>query len=100
MSKTSKIKPLSDYLLVDPLETETTLPSGIVLPDSAKEKPQEAKVIAAGPGRRDEDGNRVPMEVKVGDIIMYKKWGGTEVKVDGRELLLVKEEDVIALVEA
>lgn len=100
MSKTSKIKPLSDFLLVEPLEAETTLPSGIVLPDSAKEKPQEAKVIAVGPGRRDETGDRIPMEVKVGDVIMYKKWGGTEIKSEGKELLLVKEEDVIALVEA
>ncbi|MFC1622303.1 co-chaperone GroES [Patescibacteria group bacterium] len=94
-----KVKPLFDYLLVEPLEGETTLPSGIVIPDSAKEKPQKGKVIAAGDGRKDEKGNRVPMEVKKEDIVMYKKWGGTEIKIKGKEMLLVKEEDVLAIVE-
>lgn len=94
----SKIKPLSDYILIEPLQKETTLPSGIVIPDTAKEKPQEGKVAAVGPGRKDENGKLVPIEVKVGDIVMYKKWGGTEIKVDGKEHLLVKEEDVLAVV--
>ena len=75
------------------------MPSGIVIPDTAKEKPQEGRVAEVGPGRRDEDGKRVAMEIKVGDIVMYKKWGGTEVKVEGKEMLLVKEEDVLAIVE-
>lgn len=97
-SKT-KIRPLSDYLLIEPLEKETTLPSGIVIPDTAKEKPQEGKIVAVGPGKKDENGKVIPLELKVGDIVMYKKWGGTEVKVDGKELLLVREEDVLALVE-
>lgn len=100
MSKSSKLRPLSDYILVDPIEKETTLPSGIVIPDSAKEKPQQGKVISVGPGRRDEDGDRIPMDVKVGDVVMYKKWGGSEVKLDGREMLLVKEEDILAIVES
>ncbi len=95
----AKVRPLSDNILVDPVEKETTLPSGIVLPDTAKEKPQQGKIISVGPGKRDEDGDRVPMDVKVGDIVMYKKWGGTEIKIDGREMLLVKEEDILAIVE-
>lgn len=95
----SKIKPLADYLLIEPLEKETTLPSGIVIPDTAKEKPQEGKVIAVGPGRKDESGNTIPMEVKAGNVVMFKKWGGNEIKVDGKEHLLVKEEDVLAVVE-
>lgn len=101
MSKISKssIKPLFDYLLIEPMENETTLPSGIVIPDSAKEKPQEGKVLAAGGGRKDDDGKRIPMEVKVGDVVMYKKWGGTEIKVEGKDMLLVKEEDILAIVE-
>lgn len=100
MSVTSnKVKPLSDYALVEPQEKETTLPSGIVIPDTAKEKPQQGKIIAVGPGRRDDEGNRVPMDVKMGDLVMYKKWGGTEIKLDGKELLLVKEEDILAVVE-
>ncbi|EKD95994.1 MAG: hypothetical protein ACD_24C00226G0002 [uncultured bacterium] len=95
----SKIKPLADYLLIEPLQKETTLPSGIVIPDTAKEKPQEGRVVEVGPGKRDEDGKRIEMEVKVGDKVMFKKWGGTEVKVEGKEMLLVKEEDVLAIVE-
>jgi chaperonin GroES len=95
----SKIKPLADYLLIEPLEKETTLPSGIVIPDTAKEKPQEGKVVAVGPGRRKRGGERIPLEVKVGDIVMYKKWGGTDIKVEGRDMLLVKEEDILAVVE-
>ena len=95
----NKIRPLADHILVDPLERETTLPSGIVIPDTAKEKPQQGKVISVGPGKRDDDGDRVPMDIKVGDVVMFKKWGGTEIKVDGKEMLLVKEEDILAVVE-
>lgn len=98
-SNDSKIKPLLDYLLIEPLEGETKLPSGIVIPDSAKEKPQEGKVIATGPGKRDEKGNIVPMDVKVGDTVMFKKWGGTDIKVEGKDMLLVKQEDILAIVE-
>jgi len=95
----NKIKPLSDYLLIEPLEGETKLPSGIVIPDTAKEKPQEGKVLSVGPGRRDDTGNIVPMGIKAGDIVMYKKWGGTEIKIEGKDLLLVKEEDILAIIE-
>jgi len=99
MTSVNKIKPLSDYLLIEPLERETKLPSGIVIPDTAKEKPQEGKIISVGPGRRDEKGDIVPLGVKAGSIVMYKKWGGTEIKVEGKEYLLVKEEDILAVIE-
>lgn len=99
MVSINKIKPLSDYILIEPLERETKLPSGIIIPDTAKEKPQEGKVLSTGPGRRDEKGDIVPMGVKNGDVVMYKKWGGTEIKVEGKELLLVKEEDVLAVID-
>ena len=100
LTSLNKIKPLSDYLLIEPLSRETTLPSGIVIPDTAKEKPQEGKVVAVGSGKRDEAGNRIPMEVKVSDTVMYKKWGGTEIKVEGKEVLLVREEDILAVIES
>ena len=105
MTKTSstakeKIRPLADYLMIEPLEQETTLPSGIILPDTAKEKPQKGRIIATGKGKKNEKGEIVSLEVKVGDVVMYKKWGGTEVKLDGKEYLLVREEDVLAIVEA
>ena len=104
MAKTSstakeKIRPLADYLMIEPLEQETTLPSGIILPDTAKEKPQKGRIIATGKGKKNEKGEIVSLEVKVGDVVMYKKWGGTEVKLDGKEYLLVREEDVLAIVE-
>ncbi len=98
MAKT-KIKPLSDYVLVEPIEEETTLPSGLVLPDTAKEKPQKGRVVAIGPGKKDENGKISPVTVQVGSIVMYKKWGGTEIKIGSKEYLLVKEEDLLALVE-
>lgn len=100
MVNINKIKPLSDYLLIEPLERETKLPSGIVIPDTAKEKPQEGKIVAVGPGKRDEKGNIIPMNVKSGSVVMYKKWGGTEIKAEGKELLLVREEDVLAIIES
>lgn len=99
MATKNKIKPLLDNILIEPLEAETKLPSGIVIPDSAKEKPQEGKVIAVGSGRRDEKGNVIPMTLKVGDKVMFKKWGGTDIKLDGKDMLLVKEEDVLAVIE-
>lgn len=94
-----KIKPLFDYLLIEPLEKETTLPSGIVIPDSAKEKPQEGKIVASGPGAKDKNGKLIPMEVSVDDVVVYKKWGGTEIKVDGKDYTLVKQEDLLAVVK-
>lgn len=96
----TNLNPLSDYLLIEPLESETTLPSGIVIPDTAKEKPQKGKIVATGPGKKSEDGTPIPLDLKIGDIVMYKKWGGTEVKDNGKEYLLVKEEDVLAVYTA
>jgi chaperonin GroES len=93
-----KLKPLGDRLVVEPKEHEQTTPSGLVLPETAKEKPQEGEVIAVGPGRRDENGERVAMDVAVGDMVLYAKYGGTEIKVDGKKLLIMKESDVLAIV--
>ena len=96
----AKLKPLGDRLVVEPIEQEETTASGILLPETAKEKPQEGKVIAAGPGRLDDKGNRVAMEVKEGDRILYAKYAGTEIKVeDNKKVLIIKESDVLALVE-
>jgi chaperonin GroES len=94
-----KIQPLGDYLLIEPLEEETKTPSGIVIPDTAKEKPQKGRIVEAGPGALDEKGKRIPMEVKIGDIVMFKKWGGTEIKIERKEHLLVKAEDILAIVK-
>ncbi|KKS22309.1 MAG: 10 kDa chaperonin [candidate division WWE3 bacterium GW2011_GWA1_41_8] len=94
----SQIKPLSDYVLIEPMDSQTTTPSGIVIPDTAKEKPQQGRVIAAGPGKT-EDGKTTPLQVAVGQVVMYKKWGGTEVRQEGKDYLLVKEEDILAIVE-
>ncbi len=94
-----KLKPLGDRLVVEPKERESTTASGLVLPETAKEKPQEGEVIAVGPGRRDEDGKRIAMDVAVGDIVLYAKYGGTEVKIDDKKVLILKESDVLAILE-
>jgi len=94
------IKPLEDRILVQSLEAEQTTASGLVIPDSAKEKPQEGKVLAVGPGRFDDDGEkRIPLDVKVGDVVIYSKYGGTEVKYNGQEYLLLNARDILAIVE-
>ena len=93
------IKPLEDRILVQPLEAETTTASGLVIPETAKEKPQEGKVLAVGPGRVDDKGVRVPMDIKTGDIVIYSKYGGTEVKYAGEDYLLLNARDVLAVVE-
>lgn len=93
------IKPLEDRVLVQPVEAETTTASGLVIPDSAKEKPQEGKVIAAGPGRVDDKGTRVPMDVKEGDVVIFSKYGGTEVRYNGEDYLLLNARDILAVVE-
>lgn len=93
-----KVTPLFDNVLIEPLEAEERTASGIYLPESAKEKPQMGKVIAVGVGKTDKDGKLVPMVVKVGDVVMYKKWGGNEVKIDSKEMTLVSQEDVLAVV--
>jgi chaperonin GroES len=92
------IKPLEDRLVIKAIEAEQTTASGLVIPDTAKEKPQEGEVIAVGPGRVDDNGNRVPMDVSVGDKIIFSKYGGTEVKYSGEELLILSARDVLAVV--
>ncbi len=95
-----KLKPLGDRLIVRALEEEQTTASGIVLPDTAKEKPQRGEVIAAGDGRYDEDGEkRIPLDVKEGDKVLYSKYGGTEIKVEGEDLLVLRESDVLAKID-
>ena len=92
------IKPLEDRVLVEPLEAETTTASGLVIPDTAKEKPQEGKVVAAGPGRVDDKGVRVPMDVQVDDVVIFSKYGGTEVRYNGKDYLLLNARDILAVV--
>lgn len=93
------IKPLEDRIVVQTLEAETTTASGLVIPDTATEKPQEGKVVAVGPGRVDDNGNRVPFDVAVGDVVIYSKYGGTEVKYSGEEYLILSARDILAIVE-
>ena len=95
---TKTIKPLEDRVLVRPNESEETLPSGIVIPDTAKEKPQEGTVIAVGPGKRGETGELIPMDIKEGDTVVYSKYGGTEITIDGEDLLILTARDVLAIV--
>src|SRR5881275_223205 len=94
----ANIKPLEDKIVVQASEAETTTASGIVIPDTAKEKPQEGKVLAVGPGRIDDNGNRVPLDVSVGDVVIYSKYGGTEVKYNGEEYLILSARDVLAVI--
>ena len=91
------LKPLGDRLVVEPIEQEEMTASGIVLPETAKEKPQKGNVLAVGPGARDEDGKRIPMDVVVGDVVLFAKYAGTEIKMDGKKLLILKENDVLAI---
>ncbi len=93
-------RPLHDRILVKRIDAEEKTKWGIIIPDTAKEKPQEGEVIAVGPGARDEAGKLVPLDVKVGDRILFGKWSGTEIKLDGEELLIMKESDVMGVVEA
>jgi chaperonin GroES len=92
------IKPLEDKIVVQANEAETTTASGIVIPDTAKEKPQEGKVLAVGPGRINDQGNRIPVDVNVGDVVIYSKYGGTEVKYNGEDYLILSARDVLAIV--
>lgn len=92
-------QPLFDYVLVKPLEQTQTTPSGIVLPDSVKEKPQIGQVMAVGPGAMNDDGKTLPMKIKAGQKVLYKKWGGNEVKVGSEEWLLIEQKDVMAVVQ-
>ena len=94
-----KFRPLHDRVVVRRVESEEKTAGGIIIPDTAKEKPQEGEIIAVGPGARDEAGKLVPLDVKVGDRILFGKWSGTEVKIDGEDLLIMKESDVMGIIE-
>ena len=93
------IKPLADRVVIQQLAAEEVTTSGIIIPDSAKEKPQEGTVVAVGPGRIDDNGNRVPLDVSIGDVVLYSRYGGTEVKYDGAEYLVLSARDILAIVE-
>ena len=92
------IKPLEDRIVIQQVEAEQTTASGLVIPDTAKEKPQEGEVVAVGPGRIDDNGNRVPLDVAVGDVVIFSKYGGTEVKYNGEDYLILSSRDVLAVV--
>jgi chaperonin GroES len=95
----ASFRPLHDRVLVKRVKEEEKTKGGIIIPDTAQEKPQEGEVIAVGPGARDEDGERIALDVKVGDRILFGKWSGTEVKIDGDELLIMKESDIMGIIE-
>lgn len=97
MSK--NLRPLGDRLVIKPIEQEETTASGLVLPETAKEKPQQGSVVSVGPGRRDDDGKRIEMDVAVDDTVLYAKYAGTEIKIEGEKLLILKESDVLAIME-
>jgi chaperonin GroES len=92
------LKPLGNRLVVEPIEQEEVTAGGIVLPETAKEKPQKGNVLAAGPGDRDEAGKRIPMDVAVGDMVLFAKYSGTEIKMDGKKLLILREGDILAII--
>jgi chaperonin GroES len=92
------LKPIGNRVVVEPIEQEDVTPSGIVLPETAKEKPQKGKVVSVGPGDRDEDGKRIPMDVSEGDVVLFAKYSGTEIKVDGKKVLILRESDLLAIV--
>lgn len=94
-----KIRPLGDRVLIEPIEQEEQTASGLFIPETAKEKPQQGNILAVGEGRRDDDGKRVPMDVKAGDKVLFAKYAGTEIKVDGKKLLIMKETDLLGIVE-
>ena len=93
-----RFKPLHDRILVKPQEAEAKTKGGIIIPDTVKEKPMQGKVVAAGPGKRGDDGRLVPLDVKIGNIVLYGKWSGTEVKIDGEDLIILNESDVMGVV--
>ena len=95
----NQIKPLEDNILIEPLEKETMTAGGIVIPDTAKEKPQQGKILALGPGKKDEDGKIISLDLRIGQTVLYKKWGGNEIKVSGKEYLIVKSEDILAVID-
>ena len=93
---TGKLQPLADHVVVKPLENEQKTKSGIYIPDTAKEKPQEGEIIAVGPGRLTDDGQRIAVDLKVGDIVIYARYGGSEIKIDNQELVIMRESDILA----
>lgn len=95
----TSIRPLHDRVIVRRVDAEEKTAGGIIIPDTAKEKPVQGEVLAVGPGSRDDRGNTIPMDVKVGDIVLFGKWGGTEVKLDGEDVLVLKESDIIGIVD-
>jgi chaperonin GroES len=96
---TMKFRPLHDRVVVKRVDEESKTAGGIIIPDTAQEKPMQGKIIAVGPGARDEAGKIVPLEVKAGDLVLFGKWSGTEVKIDGQELLIMKESDILGILE-
>jgi len=100
MASKMKLKPLGGRVIVEPIEQDEITAGGIILPETAKEKPQEGKILAAGPGERDEDVERIPMEVQVGDKVLYAKYSGTEIKMDGKKVLILRESDILAVIES
>ena len=96
----NSLKPLGRRVVIEPTEQEDVTAGGIVLPETAKEKPVKGKILSVGPGERDDEGKRIPMDVKVGDTVLYAKYAGTEIKVEGKKLLILKESDVLAIVES
>ena len=99
MASKMKLKPLGGRVIVEPIEQEEMTAGGIILPETAKEKPQEGKILAAGPGERDDTGKRIAMEVSVGDRVLYAKYSGTEIKMDGKKVLILRESDILGIVE-
>ena len=95
-----KVKPLHDRVIIESVEAESKTAGGIIIPDNAKEKPSEGKVVAVGEGLRDDHGKRISLDVKKGDRVLFQKWGGAEVKVDGKELIILKESDILAVIES
>jgi chaperonin GroES len=94
-----KFRPLHDRVVVRRIEAEEKSAGGIIIPDTAKEKPQQGEIVAVGPGARDEQGQLVPLDVKVGDVVLFGKWSGSEVKIDGEELLIMKESDIVGILD-
>lgn len=94
-----KIRPLGDRIVVERIEQDTKTAGGIIIPDTAKEKPKQGKVLAVGPGAKDESGKRIAMDVSVGDVVLFTQWAGNEMKIDGKEYLVMKESDVIGILE-
>jgi chaperonin GroES len=95
-----KVTPLHDRIVVSRIESEEKTAGGIIIPDTAKEKPQEGRIVAVGPGKRRKDGRRIPPDVKVGDRVLFTRWAGTEIKLDGREQMIMKEDDILGVIES